>query len=137
MPRTKGGKRDRAEGGAALYFSTNPEAASGYAEDGSVMSVFLRVERPLVIDTQGESWVEYIDVVREQREAYWDAVRRGRTPKHDGILFRGTTETLTLFEAHLSDTYVVFDPRQAKSATGNRGTFNPEDRRLSFNRRAR
>lgn len=136
-PRTKGGKRDRSEGGAVLYFSTNPEAASGYAEGGSVMPVFLRVERPLVIDTQGESWVEYIDVVCDQRQAYWDAVRRGRMPQHDGILFRGTTETLTLFEAHLSDTYVVFDPRQVKSATGNRGTFNPEDRRLSFNLRAR
>jgi predicted amidophosphoribosyltransferase len=133
-PRTKGGTVDRAEGGAVLYFSTNPEAASGYAEDGSVMPVFLRVERPLVIDTQGKTWGEYTDMVRDQREAYWDAVRRGRTPEHDGILFRGTIETIAWFESHLSDTYVVFDPRQVKSATGNRGTFNPEDSRLSLNR---
>ena len=134
MPRTKGGTRDRAEGGAALYFSTNPEATSEYGEDGSVMSVFLRVERPLVIDTQGKTWVEYIDMVREQREAYWDAVRRNRTPAHDGILFHGTTETISEFASFVSDTYVVFDPRQVKSATGNRGTFSPEDSRLSLNR---
>ena len=133
-PRTKGGKRDRAEGGATLYFSTKPEAASAYAEEGSVMPLFLRVERPLVIDTGGQAWTEYVDVVREAREAYQRAVKVGRTPAHDGILFRGTTETVSSSGFYVSDTWVVFDPLQVKSATGNRGTFSPEDARLSFNR---
>jgi hypothetical protein len=33
-----------------------------------------------------------------------------------------------------SRSYIVFDPTQIKSATGNRGTFDPDDPRISFNR---
>jgi hypothetical protein len=137
MPRTKGGKRDRSAGGAVLYFTTNPEAASAYAEDGSVMPVFLRVTRPLVIDTNGKNWTEYVATVGQAREAYRRAVDSGHEPAHDGIVFRATTETVSSSGLHLSDTWVVFDPRQIKSATANRGTFNPEDARISYNRSPR
>jgi hypothetical protein len=44
----------------------------------------------------------------------------------DGIVYENAIEDKG------SDSYIVFDPTQIKSATGNRGTFDPNDPRISF-----
>lgn len=121
--RTRGGGL----GGPALYFTDDRRVAAAYAEGGrrkAVLRVYLRIEDPLVVDAEGGSWVnvfpEVVDVAR----------REGR----DGVVVFRVRDTARSWDDRPSTVYVVFDARQVKHATLNRGDFDPEDPRMSFNR---
>lgn len=70
---------------------------------------------------------------RSVRQGSWDALEAGefvewlRQGGHDGIV---------LLEGG-SVNYGIFDPTQVKSATGNTGSFDPEEASISANRRGR
>lgn len=104
------------------YFTSDPMAANNYTRPpgatiktprGEVVAAYLRIENPLNITAP-------IKKYRKQGMSFGDAKRKALealTPEHDGIIFDG--DNLNPSE------YVVFDPTQIKSATGNNGNFDP------------
>lgn len=90
-----------------IYFTTSPVyAGSGYADriGGNVVPVYLKAKR-----------------LYEVTDAQWQRAE-GMTPRearargYDAYVVRGMEG---------GDTYIVFEPTQIKSATGNVGTFDP------------
>lgn len=97
-----------------------------YREGTNVMPVYVKMERPLLIDDKPTmEWARKvfaggsIEFPQLMPKRWMDEVTRDG--EYDGIIFdgealgwgKGTTE------------YIVFDPRQVKSAIGNSGAFDP------------
>ena len=110
------------------YFTTNQNEAGNYTrkkgasykERGTVYPAYLKIENPL-------NTTEDIKKGRKKGLSFGDAKRaavKKLTPEHDGIVFEGNNS--------VSPEYVVFDPTQIKSATGNLGTFSPETGNILF-----
>jgi hypothetical protein len=113
------------------WFSDSPRIAGYYAEPsrqdrargmvgGSIMPLYLKIENPKRIDYDDLLDVDARGVERLRQEA----IREG----HDGFM-------VGRYRGEDGFDYVAFDSAQAKSATGNRGTFDPKDPRISYNRR--
>ncbi len=108
--------------GGSNYFTADREYANFYAskEGGNVMPVYLRVENPKEL-TSGQWW----DAINNDTEM--DLVDQAELEGHDGIVVRDFMDNLGP-----SDMWVAFAPEQIKSATGNRGTFDPNDVRINY-----
>lgn len=99
--------------------------------------VYLSVQNPKRMeDHLGNSWEDRIRVARD--EGYDSIVYLNRAElsddAHDAILKeelqRGaslTDDEIRALVPEVADSYVIFDPRQVKSATGNRGTYDPDN----------
>jgi hypothetical protein len=96
----------------AFHFSDSKKAANYYADvggpSGGVLPVFLQMKNPMYSDEKVISKFE-IDFAKEFG--------------HDGIIARKATKT--------GVEYIVFNPNQIKSATGNRGTFDPKSNKIT------
>lgn len=119
----------------ALWFAESIYTANFFADHdhgGRVLPVYLRIENPLVVDA--EAWARRFYTLGERfklgvgdgvvydiryfkRRAVQDALADG----HDGVIFQGGYDGVPI----RGDIYVVFDPRQVKSAIGNTGRFDP------------
>lgn len=113
-----GQSQDFGFAGAGFYFMDNPEWASAYAEVGAedagsavVYPVFLKMENPLELNDF--SWFGGIPANAEEAMAIQDRVKNHG---YDSIIIRGKQGNPSEF--------VVFEPTQIKSATGNNGDFN-------------
>ncbi|MEQ0866856.1 LPD23 domain-containing protein [Pseudomonas aeruginosa] len=130
----KTGSRTKNEyGDGALFFTSNPGAASGFAlttragkinsaeeipstSAPNVVPAYLSLSNPLEIDAAGRSWVNFKDQVQQAQSL-----------GHDGAIIRNVldhanpVDAITIGEI---DVYVAFTPEQVKSAL-NRGTFDP------------
>ena len=109
----------------------------GYHPAPRVMPVYASIQNPIRLEDDAEwggdiviSQLEYYGMISPEELAWFRANRRDpdsaavallRRRGHDGIVYRNYTED------DGSDSYAVFDPSQIKSATGNRGTFDPND----------
>lgn len=109
---------------AAASGSLGNSATGRTQEGGNVVPAFLRLENPLVHDFSGEEY---------QEGAYNALLRQARREGNDGVIFKNTQDSAN-DPGNFSDVYAVFDPRQIKSAVGNRGTFYSTDPRLTFAR---
>lgn len=96
----------------ALHFTDSTRAANYYADvggpNGAVMPMYLTMKNPLISD---EPVIGRPDI---------DAAKAAG---HDGIIARKSTKT--------GNEYIVFDPKQAKSAIGNSGRFDPQSASLT------
>jgi N12 class adenine-specific DNA methylase len=83
----------------------------------NVQKVFVKLLNPLVHDYSGEGYRDtpYTKLVDE-------ALQDGR----DGVIMVNT------LDPYKTNIFVVFEPTQIKSATGNRGTFAPENPDVTF-----
>lgn len=81
----------------------------------NTMPVYLKIERPLVVDAGGMPW----DAVVPANLVAFDP------SKNDGIIFKNVVDNADESEARTT-VYVVFDPRRVKSAIGNSGKFDPD-----------
>jgi N12 class adenine-specific DNA methylase len=83
----------------------------------NVQKVFVKLLNPLVHDYSGEGYRDtpYTKLVDE-------ALQNG----HDGVIMVNT------LDPYKTNIFVVFEPTQIKSATGNRGTFAPENPDVTF-----
>lgn len=86
----------------------------------SVYPVHLKLERPLVIDAHNLPWDAVVP----------SALNRVDREKHDGIIWRNIKDNPGT-EEFPSTTFAIFSPQQAKSATGNSGSFNQTSAKLS------
>ncbi len=112
----------RNQKGNQFYFSDRAGIASMYAKsrfggrDGSIMPVYLSLQNPLIIDANGEPWSgSYVSMKMESI-----------TKDHDGIIIKNVEDV-----GGIQNQYVAFEPTQIKSVF-NKGTFNPQDPRISF-----
>ena len=89
---------------------TDPTDGQTYPAGHNIMPVYLKLENPLIrrhVDGDMAVILDEMDVATLREQG------------HDGIIWRREEGEL--------DEYIVFDPTQIKSATGNIGTFDPTD----------
>jgi len=98
----------------------NPEARAQWEETRSTTSnivpAYLALRNPKVYDSIGDFYREAKDKGARLRD---ELMKLG----HDGIWAKGP---------YNDDELVAFHPHQIKSATGNRGTYSPEDPRINY-----
>ena len=100
------------------------EASGEYVEvaPGSLIEAYISMKNPLVL--VGEEAQNFTDDAGRQSRA----VARAKSEGFDGIIAKNVVE-----DEEVGTTYVVFDPAQVKSVF-NRGTFDPQDARILFQR---
>ncbi|MEO9079606.1 MAG: hypothetical protein ABI268_09875, partial [Rhodanobacter sp.] len=119
------------------WFTPDRSVASTYADDrrafdyqnaeSGVVPTYLKMENPLVVDGKGQAWRD-----AQARGKSSDVIEQAQRDGHDGLIIRnvrdsyGTLDNPTRKDK-VADTYAVFDSRQIKHATNNRGTFDPSD----------
>lgn len=133
--RTRGGRELKGVG--AMFFTDNPQVSDAYAgvatsykgdkwswpandfEGGRIMPVYLALKNPLVIESAGAIYHQ----VEQQ-------IKQAKRDGHDGVIIREVYDTpgaAGSLSAYKHTSYVVFSPSQIKSATGNRGSFDPRE----------
>jgi hypothetical protein len=124
-----------------IFFAKDPVIASDFAsrQGGNVKPVHLKMTNPLVIEAKDfasdlDFWQGMKGVPgRRGNESQYDRSREyfermretAQDAGHDGIVIRGNKEMAKDYPELVKDNYVVFESNQIKSATGNRGTYNP------------
>ena len=100
-----------------FHFADDLNEAKEYLDKKNkiIKSVFLNVQNPLIIKTEDKGASHYIDMNRGDIAGQVLESRKTDTP-YDGVIVEGSDG---------SKNYVVFKPNQIKSATGNKGTFDP------------
>lgn len=127
----------------AIFFSSDPKFASGYAGDQktrgamarpNVMPVYIKASNPF--DYSNPEHVKKVqDLIKPTGDEYFDGpVKDLATGDWAIIELKRVQEAIK--QAGFDAFYVmedgvknigVFDPKQIKSAIGNKGTFNPND----------
>lgn len=123
--------------GAAMWFSMDPHnqpaahnirTRTGYKDGVHVMPVYIRMERPLVIDDMPSlEWAREV-FAKGSREfpqlmaSDWVA-EVTHDGEYDGIIF----DAVKLGWEDAVVELIVFNPNQVKSALGNSGTFSKDD----------
>ena len=145
------------EGGAFYFSkdswtkpNTGARAAGTYAPSrgGSIYPVHISMKNPHVVgftkplpsdDAPETEWNKYwkehenfdkqFDDERFKAKYFRQAIKHAQNNGHDGVIFKGITDDRMHNDiwSYPSDIFAVFDPRQIKSATGNRGTFDPSN----------
>ncbi len=90
-----------------------PEAGGG----ANVMPLYMAMRNPLEVDAEGKFYMAVMP------EAVARAVADGR----DGLIVRNVIDHASPESKYPADVFIVFRPEQIKSATANRGTFDPAD----------
>lgn len=117
------------------FFTSSRDVARTYSEDDYsgakgespvVQDVLLRINNPLEVDANGEEWmrVEF----NGKRYTTDELAREAKRMGHDGLIVRNVIDNVSDEELPPADIFVTLGGRsQIKSATGNRGTFDPND----------
>jgi hypothetical protein len=123
--------------GAETYSGTRREAKLGELEHRGNYSVFLSMKKPLEVDFSGNveqgvqgDWSGTYKIDGETFNGGMDdAARSAKEMGYDGLIARNVMDEGRYGQGYGwgDTTYVVFEPTQIKSATGNRGTFDPEN----------
>jgi hypothetical protein len=132
--------------GKAIWLSPNKEsqpaahningnAVGRYREGVNVMPLYVKMERPLVIDDRGMAdWAR--DVFAEGSREFpllmpekW--VKEVKDAGYDGIIWKSPYSHP---DSKIDHEYIVFDANQVKSAIGNTGEFNPENPDIAFSK---
>lgn len=127
--------------GSAMWFSPYAEyqpayhrigaRGGGFREGTNVMPVYLRMENPLLLDDQNmESWARDVfaggnrEFPHIMPQRWVDEIR---SEGYDSVMFTPPERRNSSGEPVKEHEYIVFEPTQIKSATGNRGTYDPND----------
>lgn len=113
----------------AAFFTDDPETASRFAKVGNkqhpdnaaTFPVYLAMQKPFVIDAAGGNAGDA--QFGASGKGFRDAIKSG---DYDGVIIKNTAD-----EGNL---YVALKPTQIKSATGNRGTFDPDSPKITEGR---
>ena len=110
---------------ARYYFTSSPEVADSYADferawdrdkaDPATLPMYLRLLDPVEINGRGRQWRSLVPLIESAKASGLD-----------GAIIRNVRDAYPT-DGPVSDVFVVFDPKHIKSATGNRGTFDPGD----------
>jgi hypothetical protein len=128
---------------AGFFFTDDPRYAedySGLTQGSNIIPVYLKLENPM-------SYQQYINIVRygsltapktpEEISKGWAKARTvdmaviGKQLGYDGVITDKASEFGHPEIKGTPKTFIVFSPNQIKSAIGNKGTYNPEDERIT------
>lgn len=102
------------------------EIKYGDARTGNVVSAYIKIENPLIYDFKGKKYRE---------ESYSDLIEKAKKEGNDGLILKNTYDGTTEKDSWRNpktDIYIAFSPNQIKSATGNRGTFDPAEANILY-----
>lgn len=85
----------------------------------NVMPTYLSIKNPRIFDAKGEAFSAIQDKINRE-------ILLAKRMGHDGMVVRSLDDAAGISDA-VADHYLAFEPTQIKSATGNRGTFDPTD----------
>jgi hypothetical protein len=124
----------------AFFFSTSRQVAETYANpkrafdyqgaDPAVIETYLAVRNPLEFDARGKHWREAQKSINKD-----DFIISAKKAGHDGVVIRNVRDSydsMATGRDPTSDVWVAFTSNQIKSATGNRGTFDPTSADIRF-----
>ncbi len=125
-------------GSSAFWFAKDRRTGATYADDRrafdyqsaepGIVAAYLSLQNPLIVDGGGKLWRD-----GQQLGKTRNVIEQARDGGHDGVVIRDVRDDYMNSTAangsatRTTDTYVVFDSRQIKSATGNTGAFDPAD----------
>lgn len=123
------GKR---EGVGAFWFARDRSTASSYADDRrafdyqnadpAIIPAYIKLENPLLVDGRGRGWREAQSIGKTT-----DVIEKAQSDGHDGVIIRNVRDNYNNnSKTKATDTYVVFNSRQIKSADKNSGAFDPD-----------
>ncbi len=148
--------------GQGGYFTADPDVASSYTSKGNgtsptVYPAYLSIKNPIDMDAKAnpEAWqAQFPDAEQfheggDTNESWYraaeESIRDQEVPMYEGaeimqdglraMGFDGITHMgggRVAKDGVRHRVYVAFDPEQVKSATGNRGTFDPESPNIMF-----
>jgi len=107
------------------------KASGRFREGTNVMPLYARMQNPLVIDEPGMlDWARDVFAGGNQEFPHlmpknW--VDEIRSEGYDSIMYTPPVQYYPSGEEIKKHEYIVFEPTQLKSATGNRGTYDPND----------
>lgn len=111
----------------------DPKRAFDYQNaEPAMVPAYLRMTNPLVIDAGGQKWRD-----AQKHGKTGDVIRQAQDAGHDGIIIRNVRDdyqTGVVKGDKPTDTYAVFDSAQIKSATGNKGTFDPNNPSIFYSK---
>jgi len=118
--------------GEGFYFTDSPELASQYAyaagdgtEGSNIIPAYVALKNPAVADSASDLQKQLgLDKYAKGSEIKEAALAQ----KFDGVIIRKGFKSKGFHEV------VAFNPTQIKSAIGNRGTFDPSDPRIMYQR---
>ena len=111
-------------GGA--FFTDDYMNADGYANGENVIDAFIKIEKPLIVNCHGKKWD---DLDSKLGKSSREIVASLDAKKYDGIIFNNIKDSW-IDDADVQNAgtvYYVSSNTQIKSATSNRGTFNPKN----------
>ena len=104
----------------ALYFASEPEGGQveAYAsrDGGNIMPVYVSIKNPATVD-------QFLEAGAARNEG--NAVSALEAQGYDGVIYENVRDGKVV---------IAFRPEQVKSATGNRGTFDPANPDIRFSR---
>ena len=107
----------------------HPRYSWGIYREGGIYDLFMNVRNPLVVDFEGRPWLD------SSKGGGINALcSKAKESGHDGVI------ALNIVDVGLNDQenvpastdYVAFDSVQVKSATQNRGTYDPKNPDITF-----
>ena len=140
------GKKDK---NSSYYFTSSKSKALSYADskrafdsqnaEPSLISTYLKIENPLLIDANNEIWRKYKTEINGEilvgtRQIINYAQREG----FDGAIIKNVKDFYNNNEGAKTksgDVYVVFEPTQIKSVE-NKGTFDPKNANIYYQNQA-
>jgi GNAT superfamily N-acetyltransferase len=119
----RAGKGQRADAEGVMFFTSAPRTAEFFArmenrrsgEGELLLPTYLSLRNPLEHDFQG---------AEKNAELSAALVQQAKAEGHDGVILRNVRDGAN---APVADVFLAFGPSQIKSATGNKGTFDPND----------
>jgi hypothetical protein len=90
------------------------------AVGASVAPTYLTMSNPAVVEINGKASVGQVSEI----------IRNAKKAGNDGVILKGIEDSPETMSK--ADHYIVFDPKQIKSATGNRGTFDASNPHIMF-----
>lgn len=120
-----------------FFFSDGRKVVSAFSEGGHIVEVYLRMEKPHIVD----GYAFYIMIASDRGEEYFRKWKRDLVASgFDGIIVRANKGVDKLYgpgwQQFDADTFIVFNSRQIKSVD-NDGSWDIEDADIRSNPRRR
>lgn len=92
----------------------------GAKKKENVVSAYLTAKNPYEFNADGQRFLDIQDEIHQ-------AIKEAKNGGHDAVVFRDLVDNADWGSGRPADHWMVFEPEQVKSATRNKGTFDPAD----------
>ena len=123
---------DNVFGRRGIYFTSDKELSKTYtlrSTRDSIYNVYLKIEKPLVLDYKGSDYTSEIEVNNQKYTEFDDIVSDAKEQGYDGVIAKNILDlgySATQEDTDkIADDYVAFEPNQIKSVD-NRGTYSSD-----------